>query len=65
MDNSENPKKGAKFQNQVKEWFEKKHGSEFELEVKLPIGKPPKLHKFDIVNLGKKIAIECKRYTWT
>ena len=35
------------------------------METKIPIGNPAKDHKFDIVNLDKRIAIECKRYTWT
>ena len=35
------------------------------MEKKLPIGCPPKDHKFDIVDKGNTIAIECKRYTWT
>ena len=65
MSNSENPKKGADFQKQVQEYFKKKYGPGFELEKKIPIGDPPKDHKFDIVNSGLGIVIECKRYTWT
>ena len=33
--------------------------------MKIPIGEPPKDHKFDIVNPNLGIVIECKRYTWT
>lgn len=65
MSNSDNPRNGAVFQGQVRDWFQKQHGPGFELETKIPIGDPAKNHKFDIVNLDKKIAIECKRYTWT
>ncbi len=65
MSNSDNPKNGAAFQEQVMKWFIKHHGNGYELEKKIPIGKPAKDHKFDIVNMDKKIAIECKRYTWT
>lgn len=65
MSNSENPKNGALFQRQVKEWFQKRFNTSFELEKKLPIGDPAKNHKFDIVNQDNTIAIECKRYTWT
>lgn len=65
MSNSDNPKNGAVFQEQVMKWFIKHHGNGYELEKKIPIGKPAKDHKFDIVNMDKKIAIECKRYTWT
>ena len=65
MSNSDNPRNGAIFQKQVKEWFQKQYGPDFELEKKIAIGDPAKDHKFDIVNEEKKIAIECKRYTWT
>ena len=65
MSNSDNPKIGAAFQKWVLDWFTKNYGIGFELEKKIPIGKPAKDHKFDIVNTEKKIAIECKRYTWT
>lgn len=65
VSNSDNPKNGAVFQEQVMKWFIKHHGNGYELEKKIPIGKPAKDHKFDIVNMDKKIAIECKRYTWT
>ena len=65
MSNSDNPKNGAMFQKQVMEWFQKQFGSGFELEKKIPIGQPPKDHKFDIVNSDQRIVIECKRYTWT
>lgn len=65
MSNSDNPKNGALFQSQVKEWFQKKYHKPFELEKKIPIGIPAKDHKFDIVDSENTIAIECKRYTWT
>ena len=65
MSNSENPGKGAAFQKRVQQWFEKKYGREFELEKKIAIGNPGKLHKFDIVDHDSCIAVECKCYTWT
>lgn len=65
MSNSDNPRNGAVFQDQVKNWFQKQFGPEFKLEEKIPIGNPAKNHKFDIVNPSKRIVIECKRYTWT
>ncbi len=65
MSNSDNPKNGAEFQKQVMKWFRWKYGKNFLLEKKLPIGNPPKDHKFDIVDSDNTIAIECKRYTWT
>ena len=63
--NSENPIKGAEFQKQVKNWFQRMYDGEFELEYKIPIGEPAKDHKFDIVCKKHNIVIECKRYTWT
>ena len=65
MSNSNNPTNGAIFQKQVLKWFQEQYGREFILEKKLPIGNPPKDHQFDIVDVDDKIAIECKRYTWT
>lgn len=63
--NSDNPKNGAVFQKQVQDWFIDKYNLVYELEKKIAIGTPPKDHKFDIVCDEHKIAIECKRYTWT
>lgn len=65
MSNSDNPKNGATFQRKVREWFIKEYNDDFVLERKIAIGNPTKDHKFDIVCESKKIAIECKRYTWT
>lgn len=65
MSNSDNPKKGRIFQQQVRDWFQTHYSAVFELEKKIPIGNPPKEHKFDIVDTAQSIAIECKRYTWT
>ena len=63
--NSENPKVGKKFQIMVKEWFENSMKCEFEIERKIAIGNPAKLHSFDISNTEENIVIECKCYTWT
>lgn len=65
MSNADNPKIGASFQEAVQQFFSNKYGPGFELEQKLPIGSPPKDHKFDIVNFDKRIVVECKRFTWT
>ncbi len=65
MSNSDNPGNGANFQRQVFGWFENHYKQRFILEKKIPIGKPAKDHKFDIVDDAGTIAIECKRYTWT
>ena len=65
MSNSDNPLIGATFQRQVRDYFSEKYGRDFILEKKIPIGHPEKEHTFDIVDCDSKIAIECKRYTWT
>lgn len=65
MSNTDNPRNGALFQEQVKRWFEEHYHKTFELEKKIAIGNPPKEHKFDIVDESETIIIECKRYTWT
>ena len=49
-DNSENPKIGKAFQIAVKKWFEEAYDRPFELEQKILIGKPAKLHSFDIAD---------------
>lgn len=65
MSNSDNPRNGAMFQKQVKDWFQRNYAMFFELEKKISIGNPPKDHKFDIVSEDGAIVVECKRYTWT
>ena len=63
--NSENPKVGKKFQLTVKGWFEKSLNCEFDIERKIAIGNPAKLHSFDIANKEGTVVVECKCYTWT
>lgn len=64
--NSDNPAIGARFQEEVAEWFAKTYKKEFKIEKKIKIGYSDKKdHKFDIVSEDNTIAIECKCYTWT
>lgn len=63
--NSDNPKVGKAFQIAVKDWFEANTNTSFELEKKIAIGHPSKLHSFDIAAENGKIVVECKCYTWT
>ncbi len=71
MSNSDNPRKGAEFQQWVLDWFTDRYKKNFGTEVEIPIGSPLidpseyKPHKFDIVSDDQSIIIECKRYTWT
>ena len=63
--NSENPRVGKEFQLAVKEWFEEAYTAPFEIERKIAICRPAKLHSFDISSLDESIVVECKCYTWT
>ena len=63
--NSENPRVGKEFQLAVKEWFEEVYTAPFEIERKIAIGRPAKLHSFDISSSDESIVVECKCYTWT
>ena len=33
--------------------------------VGIGIGNPPKRHRFDLVDIPRKVAVECKAFTWT
>lgn len=63
--NSENPHVGRKFQELVQTILTEKYNTYFEQEAAIPIGKPPKEHKFDLANNDRSIVAECKCYTWT
>lgn len=63
--NSDNPKVGKAFQELVQRNIEDYFGQPFELEKAIPIGKPAKLHRFDLVSQDLSIVVECKCYTWT
>ena len=71
MSNSDNPRIGAEFQRQVRDWFSNEYNMTFNLEVQIPIGSKLidpsqyKNHKFDIVSEDGSYVIECKCYTWT
>ena len=63
--NSENPIVGKQFQEYVKIVLEKKFNVDFNQEVAIPIGQPPRDHRFDLVNKDQTVVAECKCYTWT
>jgi len=65
MSNSDNPKVGKRFQEFVCSLMQKHFNSDFTFEEPIPIGKPPKLHRFDCVSADKSIVVECEHYTWT
>ena len=63
--NSENPRIGREFQDLVQSIVEKRYCIPFEQEATIPIGKPPKKHKYDLASIDRSIVVECKCYTWT
>mgnify|MGYP004599064337 CR=1 FL=1 len=63
--NSENPHVGRKFQEAVQVILKEKYHTSFDQEAAIPIGRPPKDHKFDLANSDRSIVAECKCYTWT
>jgi len=63
--NSANTKKGRDFQLRVQQALERTLGIEFDLEVKIAIGDPPKARPFDLASRSGAIVAECKAYAWT
>ena len=63
--NSDNPRIGNDFQKMVLERLELFFDRRFQMETPIPIGDPPKDHRFDCVSEDRKIVAECKCYTWT
>ena len=63
--NSDNPHVGRRFQDLTQSILSRIHNAKFEPEAAIPIGEPPKGHKFDLASEDKSIVVECKCYTWT
>jgi hypothetical protein len=63
--NSDNPKVGRRFQERVCALMQEHFQKEFILEKPIPIGQPPKEHRFDCVSADESIVVECKCYAWT
>lgn len=64
-DNSLNPGKGSAFQRQAAVIVGKHLNAEFQLDYPIPIGKPPKAHRLDLVSKNLRFIGECKNYSWT
>ena len=60
-----NFQQGRDFQELVGAALAREVGEAFDLEVDLPIGTPPKPHRFDLASRSRRIVCECKAYTWT
>lgn len=64
-DNSLNTGKGRDFQVVAARLLGAYFKTEFRLDYPIPIGKPPKPHRFDLVSKDATIVGECKNYSWT
>jgi hypothetical protein len=63
--NSMNTAKGREFQTKAAEILSRHFGVSFRVEYPIPIGDPPKEHRFDLVSADLKFIGECKNYSWT
>ena len=63
--NSENPGKGRFFQERSVEILAEYWGVGFQRDHAIPIGKPAKDHRFDLVSSDLNFVGECKNYSWT
>jgi hypothetical protein len=63
--NSKNTGKGKSFQTIAEEVLGHYFQVGFQIEHPIPIGNPPKNHKFDLVSENGKYIGECKNYSWT
>ena len=64
-DNRLNTGKGRLFQEWAAHILATHFGVELRLDFPLPIGNPPKEHKFDLVSADQNFVGECKNYSWT
>lgn len=60
-----NTQRGKQFQLQARDALAKWLGVQFDTEVSLPIGNPPKSHAFDLACEDRRYAAEAKAFTWT
>ena len=63
--NNMNTGKGKNFQSIAAEVLGYHFQVKFQTEHPIPIGNPPKNHKFDLVSDNGKYVGECKNYSWT
>lgn len=63
--NSRNTAKGREFQRRAAQVLGRHFGVNFHTDYPIPIGDPPKDHKFDMVSEDRKYIGESKNYSWT
>ena len=59
-----NPERGRTFRDAARPILERDLGVRLSEEVSLPVGRPPKAHKFDLVAEDKSWILECKNLVW-
>lgn len=59
-----NPERGRAFRDVARPILERTLGVRFSPEVSLPVGRPPKDHKFDLVSADRTWILECKNLAW-
>ena len=63
--NSMNTGKGKDFQRIAAKLLSRYFKIDFQIEYSIPIGNPPKDHRFDLVSENRMYIGECKNYSWT
>jgi hypothetical protein len=64
-DNALNTGKGRDFQALAAELIGERLGTRFLIDQPIPIGRPAKEHRFDLVSEDRRHVGECKNYAWT
>ncbi|MDQ2996489.1 MAG: hypothetical protein M3R61_05455 [Chloroflexota bacterium] len=64
-DNQLNTGKGRSFQVSAAAILAAHFGVVFQLDYPIAIGRPPKLHRFDLASTDVHYVGECKNYSWT
>lgn len=65
LPNSMNTAKGRDFQEKAASILAQYYKVDFQTEYPIPIGNPPKSHKFDLVSTDLEFVGESKNYSWT
>jgi len=60
-----NSERGAEFQSRARNTLTQWLGVHFNTEISLPIGSPPKDHRFDLVSEDRRYVGEAKAFSWT
>lgn len=63
--NSSNTQRGADFEQLVRDVLASELALELAPSLAVPIGDPPKPHRFDLGSVEQQVVVECKNHTWT